>query len=420
MLIVPENVAAASLPTKQSFASTIENIPSSAGSLNVSSSSNDNVKFGNVTINGSNIEITGSMGTGSSANFDLVGTLYDGIVSTRVDGVLTDKLHNFNVERFELLTDPQHSILINKNLTGEVLALYLEESGTRNVSFIECEASTVFSSQQISDISNASSNYLPAPKSASLWEETMFQPDSRAHNKVSNLSVNNLIVSPTPMTNSVPVSYIDAYSNSYEIFGYNVTDTIDVGYAAQEPNNDGGSITGTLSVKGYDLNESNGTDLKNVNTGFEIGAKSPGSYVILSVQSPTGITTEQFDGTVEHVGSGSISASVCWGIPYTPICLNLSFPSVSRKTIDGNGGGQTLTATQGSNTAAASIGSGSDYLQYIGDNLTAVWKIATQGTASAKNITANITYVYDLYNQNDNGGYDWGKQFDTLSWTMQS
>jgi hypothetical protein len=416
MAIFPSNVAAASLPTKQAFASTINNIPELAGNLNVSNSSTDNVQFGNVTINGSNIEITGSTGNGTATNFDLIGTLYKGIVSTRIDGVLTDKLNNFKVDRFELLSDPQHSILMNKNLTGNVLALYLQKNGTRNVSFIECEASTVFSDQQLSNINSASENYLPAPNTASLWEEAMFQPDSHTHNRVSNLLMNNLIASPTPLSNSKITSYNDSYVDYYYIFGYYVNDTITLNLKTSEPTDDTAHITGTLSIAALDWNESNGIDVKNSATGFEVGFKSPGAGLKLTVPSPAGIEEEWFDGTVEHAGGVQISADIGWTIPYTPIDLSLSLTNSYNGSI--NGGSQTFKTINAAHEASAYIPSG-EYLQSVGDELDAAWSISNYyGTATT--ITPTISYIFNLYNGLDNGGDNWGTESDPVSWSMKS
>jgi hypothetical protein len=424
MSVFPSQVEAATrIPSRQALASTIDNISQTAGNLNVDSADSNNVQFGTVTVNGANVEIIGSLGTDTSSSFDLVGTLSKGIVSTRVDGELTDKLNNFTVERFELLSDPDHSILMNQNLTGEVLALYLEENGTKNVSFIECQASSVFTDQQLSDITSNYNNYAKAPKSVSLWEEKMFHPDSHTKKTIENpstnsLATNNLVSSPIPMTNVQYPSYTDSYSDSYYIFGYNVTDTIDVGYSAAEPSADGLNIMGELSVQGYDWNESNGTDLKNVETGFELGSRGTPAQVVLSVSSPAGIESQLFDGKVEHVGNGSISATICWGIPYTPICLTLNFPDIQSETITGNGTAtQSLTMMKGTATSSAKL-SNSAYLQVQGDNLTSQWNIGTTGSAKTANITAAITYLYDLYNTNNED--DWGQQFDNLSWTMQS
>jgi hypothetical protein len=59
------------------------------------------------------------------------------------------------------------------------------------------------------------------------------------------------------------------------------------------------------------------------------------------------------------------------------------------------------------------------YLQQVGDNISGGWSVGWYSAKGAeKSVTAAVNFVYNVYNENDNGRYNWGTSTDPFTWTM--
>jgi hypothetical protein len=170
-------------------------------------------------------------------------------------------------------------------------------------------------------------------------------------------------------------------------------------------------------VDGFEWDEDNGTDLINVNTGDRIGLKSPGAGVNFRVPSPGGVVQQWIGGTVENSGHTTFSVQLSYNIPYTPINASLSYSTATQSTINGSAGAQAYQNVNGGQEAAWMSPSG-QYLQQVGDNISGGWSIGWYSAKGAeKSVTAAVNFVYNIYNENDNGGYNWGTSTDPFTWT---
>ncbi len=399
---------------------------------NVSSSV---VDLGHITLNGSHeISIEGKVESqnGTAIPFSLSGTLYKDPVAGVIDGSLRDKFGNFNVMRFQIVSNPSKGIFYSASAKlshHAYLALYLEQKGTRNMVFLEAPAAKVFGEATWHRIKEFSKTFSNAPKSDVFWIERMFIPDKFVHRTSANpiIPIGNKIHStvptvPSPDTNlrpqtvGYPVYHFPFFQATYDIFGYSVTDSMELEEKVSYPTNtNDGTITGRLSVIYTRYDESNGTDLDE--SAFEIGADGvDGIKLTVPDHYPQRIQWESVAGQLERQGTWTVNAS--YSVTWAGASLTLAYRPTSEVTL--NAGTEDCN---GAYVADYYTNSG-EYLNYEGnpytnagqDYLSVDWQAPRYlQYGGPTNVTDNVDFIYNVYNAYQNGGTDYGTYSNLLS-----
>lgn len=451
--------AATQNPGSTVSAAYVANAPLKAGALgklqqtsNVSNNpgaqSSHSIKVSNVSVNGSQIEVTGYVnGTeGKKTPFDLQGTLGKGNVSGVVFGTVTDKTKNFKVIRFEVDSTPTNDIWYSSSAgTAKVpyMALYLEQSGTRNMTFAEAPAVSLLGKQNLNKVQSNSSSYSLAPLASRLWIEGAFTPDSVT--KTSKASNPGLISPMTTYSNPKSQSYYIA--STYNYAGNKVTDTLNYQESWYELTGYGANETAEWKVTSYTWDEYNiytgayEQTLTNQMTGWEIGGggnsttKNVGIKLYLNPYNygPTpalGMNYITGGATWTKPYSGpSLSLGVGYSVPYTPLSVNLTLPKNGGTfTSSGTHIDQNLVDTGMGRTADWYLdGSSNQFLRQPGDNVTItsqISPISSSNPVTSANIQATVGFVYEIYNQfepstsGSGTGVDHGTYVDNHSWVF--
>lgn len=397
------------------------NLPLSGASFTKSNLGKTKVNFSQVNVQGNQIKALNGSATinGRKVPFALSGTLYQGLTSNRVNGVLNDGLGNFKVVRFEIAMHPSKGIYINHHLHGDTLALYLQQKGTRNFVFIEVPTSMILGSNSplASSVSEAQS-FKSAPEKARLWAESLFNssstntqatshplPGNPAPPNVANQTIQSTLVTGTNYNYAYKT-----YTANYYIFGYTVKDQMTVQEITDYPQNVNGRPSTRLEVYSLNYDESNGTDLHNKATGWQVGGGPIGMK--LNVGSPEKIDFISTAGTVEQ--GSSISVSLSYSLSYFGLSATLNYqPGGQVQLSNGNRG------IPNAGVASVWIPSG-DYMQVPGQYIQALW--STVGPSSGATVTDSATYTYNMYNQNvyntntGSDGVNYGRKTQYFSW----
>jgi len=239
---VPSVNAATISGTAASFSAlSIANVPTTGAALGtlaaVAGQTSTGVATQAVPVTIQRAKLTGNTlslaGMVHATSFALSGRLYQGAAPGTIEGSLTDSTGNFVVLRCEIVNHPSTGMwLTSKAATADVpyLGLYLEQTGTRHITFIEEPASTLLSAKVVHTIESSYTTYAPAPAMDSLWLERMMLPN--AVQTRSTTPVPNAAVAPDGVTST---SAYKTYSATYQFAGSTFTDTIEAEISVTYP-----------------------------------------------------------------------------------------------------------------------------------------------------------------------------------------
>lgn len=362
-----------------------------------------------VSLKGSSLTLVGSArnNVGSSIPFTLQGHLFRGlgINSGRIYGSMVDSTGHFKVLRCEIVNNPAKGLMATataKHARTPYIAIYLEQTGTRNMTLIEAPAKKILGVSNLTRIESAYTHYAIAPQRDILWPELMFLPDTvtqgtTVHPKSANAAQSNSVSVIQPQTAYNMYNY-PYYTATYYILGYTVTDSI---YLAEEVTyplrTSQGPITGSIKVIGTSYDESNGTHLNA--TAWRIGGQGPlGVKLTVPQNSSQRIQWENAAGYLENSGHWTINFS--YSLQWEGFGASLSYV---------NGGRVPLNSSNvdpfGSYVADFYTQSG-QYLTTVGDYLAANWTAPQYGSLGGPMyVWDRCDFIYNLYNflQNGNG-----------------
>jgi len=430
----------------------LPNVPMKAGTLgstnaaaiasNSANASTTPVEKNTVTItdasvNGSAIQLSGYVtnASGTQTPFHLVGTLGQGTANGEVFANVSDTTGNFQVVRFEIDSEPSHDMWYNATAadssTVPYMALYLEQSGTRNMTFAEGSAASFLGAANVETIYSNVASYAKAPIRDQLWLEAAFQPDSQTR----SVKPSSATLSASPSTTyAYPHSQEVIYSEGFNFAGYYASDSIELMEYWDQPNGTGGNQTAELQVAGFtwaEYTSESGTyiqTLTNQFTGWEIGAGGSGSTGNVGIKyyipQPLGIINT-VGGAEWTINNGvSLSWGLGYSIPDSPIEFNLNVGSIK------TGSTTSTSASQldqddllGHEADFFFNGDSNNYLQAIGQNVTATFTIELPSPSSVTSETATIQFCYEpyesLYPRSTGGeGQSYGNMTDPYSWTL--
>jgi len=388
------------------------------------STTQSTVEVMNAAVTGSTLDLTGSaiQANGTVIPFNLTGGLYRDLAPSRIDGDLRDATGNFDVMRFQIDESPVHGIFASSaaRASGQpFLALYIERTGTRDVTFVEAPAAQILGQDTLGRLLASGPQLGLAPASARLWEERLFTSDSVDH-----------VVRSTPLPGTEPVRPMTIHPNftsttslypvwtaNYYIFGYTVVDEMEIEEYVTYPNTTAGqAIIAQIDPYWVDFKESNGTDL--YQSGFEIGGGGPaGVKLTCQNNSSQRIQWESIAGQVNQ----SSSVSVVWAI-------SLSFKDFGGPGLQYNPSGSVNISgggnVSGQNSYLMDVYTNSgQYMNYAGpsngnhgghDYLAANWE-APAAAGSPMNVTDEVDFVVEMYNDLQRASY--GTETDPVGFT---
>lgn len=348
-----------------------------------------------------------------ATSFALSGHLYQGAAPGTIEGSLTNSTGHFVVLRCEIVNHPSTGMWLTSNAaTADVpyLGLYLEQAGTRHITFIEESASTVLSSQVVKTIESSYTTYAAAPAINSLWLERMMLPNA-VHTR-----------STTPIPNAVapdgvtPTSADKTYSATYQFAGSTFTDTIEAEISVTYPpdTSSSGSALAQTRVVYTHISESNGTQLDK--TGYQLGGHGP---LGVKLTVPDGQSQRIESATLAGNGNvpGSWTVSAGYSLAWEGFGADISYTYGGTGTFSS---GLTWDApAQGAYLAYMKAPTSGEYLntdgQYLGVRF---YDSRYNQDGPAENVTDRANVVYDLYNTLYNGsGYNFGTKDPYLTYT---
>lgn len=264
-------------------------------------------------------------------------------------------------------------------------------------------------------------SFKQAPEKASLWEESLCRSSSTntlvtSHSLAGNPAPQNISNQPqSSLVTGTNSHYVyKTYTASYYIFGYTVKDQMTLQELTDYPTNVNVDPSARLSVYSLNWDESNGTDLHNKASGWEVGGGPIG--VKLNVGSPEKINWEYAAGTLAQ--GSSVSVNVSYSLNYLGLSAVLNYTSGGQVTLsNGNKG------IPNAGVAALFAPTG-DYMQAPGQYIQAMW--STIGPSSGSTVADSATYTYNMYNRNQpntstgGNGVNYGRKTQYFSWNNVS
>lgn len=282
------------------------------------------VSVSEVSLTGATVnDLAGTVTTadGTSLPFSLSGTLFSDPSGSMIDGTLVDQTGTFSVLRFQIVNNPSIGIFYTdsaKSSTSPYLALYLERAGTRDVTFIECPAATLFGTSMLADLETDSTSFAPAPHADIFWIESMFVPDGVIHKELTGPIAPGTVYNPTvnggapsvvrPLTVAGTKYNYPFYSDYYEFNNAYITDSIELEEYVQYPTNTNSPIVADFFPDYTDFSNSNGLNVWY--TDWQVGGNGA---LGIKLTCPNGgsqrVQIEQSGGQLERSSSWTIS----WG-----------------------------------------------------------------------------------------------------------
>ncbi|MCL4520352.1 MAG: hypothetical protein M1415_01990 [Firmicutes bacterium] len=420
-LAVPITEAATvGTPTAQLSAISIANVPTTGAALGTLSSVVSQTSTGLTTItspvtiqsaavNGSDLSLTGTV---NAIPFALSGPLYQGAAPGTIEGSLTDATGHFVILRCEIVNQPATGMwLTSTAATAQVpyLGLYLEQAGTRNITFIEAPAATILGTSVVNSIESTYETYPVAPKADSLWLERMMLPNTV---QTTSSPVSNTV---SPAGDST-TSQIKTYSSTYQFAGSTFTDTIkdNIGVTYPPDTSASGSALAQVRVTYTHISESNGTQLDE--TGYQLGGHGP---LGVKLTVPDGKSQRMKSAILAGNGNvhGSWSVSAGYSVSWEGFGADISYTPGGTGTFSS---GLTWDApTGGTYLAYMKTPSSGEYLntdgQYLGVTF---YDPRYNADGPAEDVTDRADFVYDLYNTlYDGSGYNFGTKDPYLTYT---